>query len=186
MRFLRRIRNWDYRHNHRLIRLKRPTRPEKARRLGYAAKQGFSLFRIRIRRGGRKRHCRKGIVYGKPRNAGINHIKLQKSHKEVAEARVGRALGSLRLLGSYIISDEARYKYFECIMVDPMHKAIRRDPRINWIVKSVHKHREMRGLTSAGKKHRGLRAKGKRATKARPSHRAAWKRQNTLKFWRYR
>ena len=28
---------------------------------------------------------------------------------------------------------------------------VRRDPRINWITKPVHKHREARGLTSAGK-----------------------------------
>jgi ribosomal protein L15E len=34
------------------------------------------------------------------------------------------------------------------------------DPRINWIVDPVHKHRELRGLTSAGKKFRGLRHKG--------------------------
>ena len=40
-------------------------------------------------------------------------------------------------------------------MVDPQHKAIRRDPRINWICKAVMKHRELRGLTSAGRKNRG-------------------------------
>lgn len=34
------------------------------------------------------------------------------------------------------------------------------DARINWIVEPVHKHRELRGLTSAGKKFRGLRHKG--------------------------
>ena len=30
------------------------------------------------------------------------------------------------------------YKYFEVIMVDPMHKVIRSDPRINWICNPVH------------------------------------------------
>jgi len=29
------------------------------------------------------------------------------------------------------------------------------DSRINWICNPVHKHRELRGLTSAGKKYRG-------------------------------
>ena len=42
-------------------------------------------------------------------------------------------------------------------MIDPMHTAIRNDARMNWIVNPVHKHRELRGLTSAGRKHRGLR-----------------------------
>ena len=41
------------------------------------------------------------------------------------------------------------------------------DSRINWIVDPVHKHRELRGLTSAGKKYRGLRHKGHAANKVR-------------------
>lgn len=60
------------------------------------------------------------------------------------------------------------------------------DPRINWIVNPVHKHRETRGLTSAGKKFRGLRSKGHATHKLRPSRRAAWKRNNTKVFMRYR
>ena len=39
------------------------------------------------------------------------------------------------------------------------------DPRISWIVDPVHKHRELRGLTSTGKKYRGLRHKGHAANK---------------------
>ena len=49
----------------------------------------------------------------------------------------------------------------EVIMVDPFHKAVRRDARINWICRAVHKHRELRGMTAAGRKNRGMR-KGKR------------------------
>ena len=60
------------------------------------------------------------------------------------------------------------------------------DPRINWIVNPVHKHRELRGLTSAGKKYRGLRAKGHLANKIRPSRRAVWKKNNSLSLLRYR
>lgn len=41
-------------------------------------------------------------------------------------------------------------------MVDPFHKAIRRNPDDQWICKPEAKHREMRGLTSAGRKSRGL------------------------------
>ena len=55
---------------------------------------------------------------------------------------------------------DSSYKYFEVILVDPMHPAIRNDARMNWIANPVHKHRELRGLTSAGRKHRGLRHKG--------------------------
>jgi reverse gyrase len=40
MRYLQRIRTWQYRQLGRIHRCPRPTRPEKARRLGYKAKQG--------------------------------------------------------------------------------------------------------------------------------------------------
>lgn len=42
----------------------------------------------------------------------------------------------------------------------------------------MHKHRELRGLTSAGKKFRGLRHRGHATNKLRPSRRATWKRNN--------
>ena len=84
------------------------------------------------------------------------------------------------------VFQDSTYKYFEIILVDPAHTVIRKDPRINWIVNPVHKHRELRGLTSAGKKYRGLRGRGHLYTKARPSIRATWKRNNTLSLKRYR
>lgn len=75
----------------------------------------------------------------------------------------------------------------QVITVDPSHEAIRNDPRIQWITKPVMKHRECRGLTSAGRQHRGLRKKGHRANNLiGSSRRAAWKRRNTLSLKRYR
>jgi large subunit ribosomal protein L15e len=45
-------------------RASRPSRPDKARRLGYKAKQGYVIYRIRVRRGGRKKPVPKGATYG--------------------------------------------------------------------------------------------------------------------------
>ncbi len=81
---------------------------------------------------------------------------------------------------------DSLYKYYECIMIDPMHKCIREDPRINWLCNPVHKHRELRGQTSAGRQGRGLRTRNHGASKLRPSWRAAWKKNNTLSLKRYR
>lgn len=39
MRFLQRVRCWEYRQHPSIVRVTRPTRPDKARRLGYKAKQ---------------------------------------------------------------------------------------------------------------------------------------------------
>ena len=55
MRFLLRVRCWEYRHQPSVTRVNRPLRADKARRLGYKAKQGFVVYRVRVRRGGRKR-----------------------------------------------------------------------------------------------------------------------------------
>jgi len=187
-RFLRRIRAWEYRQLHALHRCPRPTRPDKARRLGYKAKQGYVIYRVRVRRGGRKKFNPKGIVYGKPANQGINHIKWACSKRRLAEERIGRRCGNLRVLNSYWINQDCTYKYFEVILVDPSHSAIRRDPRINWICQPNKKHREMRGLTSAGKKSRGVgsNAKGHGYERFRPSWRMRQKKNNQLSLKRYR
>ena len=67
------------------------------------------------------------------------------------QERVGRRCGGLRVLNSYWVCEDSTYKFFEVILVDPFHKAVRRDPKANWICKPVHKHRELRGLTAAGR-----------------------------------
>ena len=84
------------------------------------------------------------------------------------------------------MAQDSTYKFFEVILIDPMHKTIRRDPRINWICNAVHKHRELRGLTAAGKKNRGM-GKGHRYNKTiGGSRRKNWKKHNTLSLKRYR
>jgi len=186
LRFLLRVRCWEYRQLNVIHRASRPSRPDKARRLGYKAKQGYVIYRIRVRRGGRKRPVPKGATYGKPVHQGVNQLKYQRSLRATAEERVGRKCGNLRVLNSYWVNQDSTYKYYEVILVDPNHKAVRRDPKINWIVSSKHKHREARGLTGIGKKNRGI-GKGHRFNKTKGGGRSAnWRRRNTLSLRRYR
>ena len=186
LRFLLRIRCWQFRQLASIHRASRPTRPDKARRVGYKAKQGFVIYRVRIRRGGRKRPVHKGVAMGKPAVMGINQLKWQRSLRSKAEERAGRKCQGLRVLNSYWVCQDATYKYYEVIMVDVAHKAIRRDPRINWICNAVHKRRELRGLTATGQKNRGL-GKGHRFNKVIGSgRRQNWKRRNQNNYRRYR
>ena len=60
MHFVLRMRTWEYRQLPAIHRCSRPSRPEKARKLGYKAKQGYVVYRVRVRRGGRKRPVAKG------------------------------------------------------------------------------------------------------------------------------
>ena len=186
LRYIQKIRNWEFRQYKAIVRVSRPTRPDKARRLGYKRKQGYIIYRVRVRRGGRKRPVSKGVVHGKPVCEGIHKQKATRSLRALAETRAGKALGTLRVLNSYWVGQDGFNKFYEIIMIDPFHNAIRNDPRINWICKGKQKHRECRGLTSAGKKHRGLKVKGHRANKARPSQRANWYRRNKISLKRYR
>jgi large subunit ribosomal protein L15e len=57
-------------------------------------------------------------------------------------------------------------------MLDPSHPVIQGDPDFRWVTDVVHRGRVHRGLTSAGRRARGLLGKGKGAEKARPSVRA--------------
>eukprot|EP00934_Nitzschia_sp_Nitz4_P000766 Nitzschia sp. Nitz4//scaffold11_size288233//161742//162359//NITZ4_000780-RA/size288233-processed-gene-0.229-mRNA-1//-1//CDS//3329534092//766//frame0 len=187
LRFLMRVRAWEYRQRPNILTCNRPARTEKAHRLGYKAKQGYVIVRAGVRRGGRKRQNHRGMVFGKPKNQGIAQLKFERNLQNVAEEKAGRRYSNLRVLNSYWINQDATMKYYEIIMVDPSHQKIRNDPRINWIVNPVHKHREMRGLTSAGRKGRGLRKRGHRANGIiGGSARAAWLRHNTMRLKRFR
>merc|ERR1712127_392102 len=185
-RYLQRIRCWEYRQLPGIWRVNAPTRPDKARQVGYKAKQGYVVYRVRVRRCARKRPVKKGQVYGKPVNQGVTALKFNRNLRSVAEERVGRKCGGLRVLNSYWVAQDAVHKWFEIVMIDPFHKCVRDDPRINWICRSTMKHRELRGLTAAGRRARGLEAKGKRAAKLRPSKRAAYRKNQFLKLRRWR
>jgi large subunit ribosomal protein L15e len=181
MHYILRIRCWEYRQLAAVHRAGKPSRPDKAHRLGYKAKQGYVIYRVRVRRGNRKREVYKGQTFGKPRNAGVNQLKHTMSMRLRAEQKVGKACPSLRVLNSYWVNSDTVYKYYEIILIDPSHNAIRNDGEVNWICNPVHKHREMRGLTAAGRVSRGIN-KGHRYNNTKAGRRKTWKRHNTLQL----
>jgi large subunit ribosomal protein L15e len=85
----------------------------------------------------------------------------------MAEERVARKYPNLEVLNSYWVWEDGKAKYYEVILVDPQRPEIQHDNKINWICEKQHTRRAFRGLTSAGKKGRGLRKKGKGAEKVR-------------------
>ena len=154
-----------------IVRIEKPTRIDRARKLGYKAKQGFIMVRVRVRRGGlRKQRPRSGR---RPKRMGVKKFKPAKSLRLIAEERAARKFPNMEVLNSYWVGEDGRSKWFEVVMVDPNHPAIKADKDVNWICENQHHRRVFRGLTSAGKKVRGLRNKGRGAEKARPSKKAA-------------
>jgi large subunit ribosomal protein L15e len=160
----------EWRRQHAVSRIEKPTRLDKARKLGYKAKQGFVMIRVRVRRGGlRKQRPKAGR---RPKRMGVKKYKPAKSLKLIAEERAARKFPNLEVLNSYWVGEDGRSKWFEVIMVDTQHPAIKADKDINWISQKQHHRRVFRGLTSAGKKVRSLRRKGRGAEKFRPSKKA--------------
>lgn len=49
---------------------------------------GYVIYRIRIRRGGRKRPVPKGATYGKPKSHGINQLKPTRNLQSIAEVSI--------------------------------------------------------------------------------------------------
>lgn len=74
--------------------------------------QGYVIYRVRVRRGGRKRPVPKGIVYGKPTNQGVTQLKFQRSKRSVAEERAGRKLGGLKVLNSYWLNEVCHFIHY--------------------------------------------------------------------------
>ncbi len=89
-----------------VIRIERPTRLDKARKLGYKAKQGFVMARTKVRRGGlRKQRPRSGR---RPKRMGVAKFKPAKSLRLIAEERTGKKFPNLEVLNSYWVGEDGR------------------------------------------------------------------------------
>jgi large subunit ribosomal protein L15e len=109
-------------------RLQFPTRPDRARSVGYRKKQGFVVARVRVRKGGaRKKRPSSGR---RPRALGVTKFTRAKSLKKIAEERVAKKFPNLSVLNSYYVWEDGTSKWFEVVLVDPNHPAIKKDEAI--------------------------------------------------------
>jgi len=155
----------EWRKQNAVERIDKPTRLDRARSLGYKAKQGFVLARVRVRKGGRRRpRPAKGR---KPSKYGMVRFSPSKGLQWIAEEKAARKFINLEVLNSYYVGEDGIRKWYEVIMVDPCHPVIKKDQKINWICDKKNTRRVFRGKTSAGRKARGLGNKGKGFEKSR-------------------
>ncbi len=148
-------------------RVNKPTNIATARSIGYKAKKGIIVIRTRIKRGGRMRpqfkkgrrpsHYRRKFVMGE-------------NYQAMAQKRVAKRFKNLEVLNSYQCGKDGQHYWFEVICIDPQAPEMKKDKNYKALTKQ--RGRAHRGLTSAGKKSRGLRNKGLGAEKIRPSLKA--------------
>ena len=150
------------------LRIEYPTRIDRARSLGYRAKEGYLLYRVKVLKGA---HKRLDINHGrKPKNRRSLKV-LHLNYQTICERRLSEKTPNLEVLNSYYAGQDGQHVWYEVIMVDKAHPAILADPRINWIASPKQNRRVFRGLTSSQKRSRGLLWTGKGAEKVRPSSR---------------
>jgi large subunit ribosomal protein L15e len=165
---------WDrmqiWRREGSVVRVDHPTRIDRARALGYKAKQGIAVVRVQVRRGGRRRS--RYVRARRSARMGKNRITPAKSLQRIAEERASRKFPNMEALNSYWVGQDGKLKYYEVILVDGHHPAIRNDPAFAWVAGTAHRGRAERGKTAAGRRGRGMGARGRGTEKTRPSIRS--------------
>ncbi len=157
-----------------VVKVDKPLRLDRARALGYKAKKGVIVVRVRIGRGGRRR---KRPNKGRRTKRLTNKKVLKMNYKEVAEQRVASKYKNMEVLNSYWVGKDGRNYFYEVILLDRSAPEIVSDKQYSNIVKGP-KSRAFRGLTSAGKKARGMRNSRVKVPKVYPSLRANRRRGN--------
>jgi len=141
-----------------VMRLERPTRPDRARSLGYKAKQGICVARVRTGKGGRKTPDVSGGR--RPMRSG-RFFNLNKSKKQVAEEKVADRYSNMEVVNSYWVGQDGDTEWYEVILADRSHPSVKKEKNLGKIISR--RGRASRGLTSAGKKSRGNIHKGKKS-----------------------
>ena len=113
------------------VRIDKPTRLDRARSVGYKAKKGFVVVRTRVRRGGRRKI--RPVLGRRQKRMGVKKFTPAKSKRLIAEERAARKYPNLEVLNSYWVWQDGRYKWFEIVMVDPSHPAIKSDKDVGWV-----------------------------------------------------
>ena len=116
-----------------LTRIERPSRISRARRLGYKAKQGIIVVRMRLEAGGMRKQRPTGGR--RPKHLGVTRIKAAVSMKQVAERRVLERYPNMKLFGSYFLYKDSMFYWFEVILADRSHKSIIKDKELRKRIK---------------------------------------------------
>jgi len=111
-----------------VTRIEKPSRILRARRLGYKAKQGIIVVRMRVGTGGMRRKRPTGGR--RPKHLGVTRIKAAVNMKQVADRRVLERYPNMSLLGSYFIYKDGMHYWFEVILADPSHPRIAKDKEL--------------------------------------------------------
>ncbi|MCL5016629.1 MAG: hypothetical protein M1441_00620 [Candidatus Parvarchaeota archaeon] len=96
-----------------IARIPKPTKLARARLLGYKAKSGYITVRIRVSKGSFRRP--RPVHARRPSKTGI-YFNLSASKQKVAEGRVLNVYRNMQLLGSYLVAEDGKDKWYEVLL----------------------------------------------------------------------
>jgi len=111
----------EWRREPAITRIVKPTRLDRARRLGYKAKRGYVMVRVRVKKGGARKP--RPVSGRRPKAIGVTKFVRAKSLKKIAEERASRKFPNLRVMNSYWVWEDGRNTWFEIVMIDPKYQS---------------------------------------------------------------
>ena len=134
-----------------VVRIEKPTNIARARELGYKAKQGVLVARVRVKGGAKHRQKADG---GRKPSKSASYYTRHKSIKLIAEEKASKKFDNCEVLNSYFIGNAGAENYYEVILLDRMSRPITSDKTYTGVISQ--RGRAFRSTTRAGKKIRGL------------------------------
>jgi large subunit ribosomal protein L15e len=143
-----RKRGIEYRNEERaIVKIDHPTNLPSARSIGYKAKQGIFVVRVRVRKGTGTHHRPKNKR--RPKRQGQAKLSRKISTQAMSEQKASKYFENAEVLGSYKIAEDGKWHYFEVVMADRTASTVLNDKNLAYLADG-HKGRAERGKTFAG------------------------------------
>lgn len=149
-----------------IVKLDRPTNLVSARSVGYKAKPGIFVARVRVRKGTGVRQRPKNKR--RPKRQGKAKLSRRISTQAMAEQKASKKFENAEALGSYKVAEDGQWHYFEVVLADRTASTIVSDKNLSWLARG-NQGRAERGKTFAGRANKLTNLKNKRKSRYKKS-----------------
>lgn len=108
------IRAEKWRREGAMVRVERPTRLDRARSLGYKAKQGYIVVRAKLSRSGKR--IKRPTSGRRPKHLGVLKIKPKVNYRKTAINRAKKKYPNMRALNAYYVYKDGKHVWYEVIL----------------------------------------------------------------------
>jgi len=142
-----------------VVKLDHPTNLVSAHQVGYKAKQGIFVARVRVRKGTGTHHRPKNKR--RPKRQGQAKLSRRISTYAMAEQKASRHFDNAEALGAYKVAEDGKWHYYEVVLADRSASTITSDNELSYLAHGQQGRAE-RGKTSFGRANKLDNMKNKR------------------------